>query len=269
MIRKILNKVLNKWEFRKWSHVSWLSTVLFNLRCFEFKTALKLPIYIYNGVDVISLNKVILDAKDVYRGMIRIGCCPAKAHNHTKLIISGTVIFHGSADIWGGTIIEASRTLEFGENVMLAESCKIMCCHHIVFGNHIRVGYESTFMDTDYHYIISTENHKVRPNKAPVTIGDGTWISSNCKIMKGAVIPPKSIIGGGSLVNKDFSQEAPCQIFVGTPAKPVKGGFRRIFNVKMEDELNSYFAQHPEERSYVVEADDLDKLCYTNFFRNR
>lgn len=94
-------------------------------------------------------------------------------------------------------------------------------------------------MDTDYHYIINTKTNNIYHNKESVIIGEGTWIASTCKIMKGSIIPKNSIISGGSLVNKDFSKEDPCQIYVGVPAKPIKGNSRRVFNVKRKMSLIS------------------------------
>ena len=266
----ILNKVFNKIEHKRYSYVNWWSTWMFNLRCFPFKQARHLPVFIYNNVQIKGINEVILDAPHIYKGMIRIGNMPAKAQGKTKWLSIRKVIFHGSCDIWGGTTIEGGGLLEFGDNVVLGEGCKIMCENHIIFHDHIRVGYETIFMDTDYHYIIDTETHAVHVNKAKVEIEEGTWISSTCKIMKGSHLPKNSIVGGGSLVNRDYSAEAPCQIFVGTPAKPVKVGQRRIFNVKVEDELNEYFKTHDDERTKIVDSvGDIDKFCYDNFYRNR
>lgn len=264
-----LNKVCNKIGYKTYSYVNWWKTVLFNLRCFPLRQALHLPVYIYNNVQIKTVLEVILDAPHIYRGMIRIGCMPAKAHGKTKWLDIRKVIFHGSCDIWGGTTIEGAGTLEFGDNVMLGESCKIMCMCHMIFHDHIRVGYEATFMDTDYHFIIDTETHVVHRNCAKVEIEEGCWISSNCKIMKGTHLPKNSIVVGGSLVNKDFSAEAPCQMFIGTPAKPVKEGKRRVFNTEVEMDLHDYFEEHPEEKTKVMEVEDMDDFCYSFFYRNR
>ena len=269
LLQKVLCKVINKIEIKKYSYVNWWKTWLFNLRCFPLKQAVRLPVFIYNNVQIKGICEVVLDAPHIYKGMIQIGNMPAKAYGKTKWLYIKKVIFHGSCDIWGGTVIEGRGTLEFGDNVVLAENCKIMCANHILFHDHTRAGYETIFMDTDFHYIIDTETNKVRRNTATIEIGEGTWISSTCKIMKGTHLPKNSIVGGGSLVNHDFSNEAPCQIFAGSPAKPVKGGKRRIYNVKVETELDEYFMANPDETSKVMDVDDFDDFCYSNFYRNR
>lgn len=169
----------------------------------------------------------------------------------------------------GGVSIEGAGILEFGTNVVLAESVQIVNENRMSFGDCVRVGYQTTLMDTDYHYIIDTRERTIRRNTAPVVIGSGTWISSTCKIMKNTHLPPDSVVGGGSLVNRDYSSESACQIFVGTPAKPVKNNRRRIFNVKVEAEINRYFRTHPEAEKHTVDfSEDLDTLCLSNFFRD-
>ena len=265
-VRRKINGRLNRLARKRWSHIDRLGTLFFNLRCFDLRTALKCPVSIYNHVDVIRINKVIIDAPSVSRGMIRIGNWPLKAHNNTKLHLSGTIIFHGQAEIWGGCILEGGGILELGDNTRLAESCKVMCAKHIKIGDNVAVGYETTIMDTDYHFVLDTQTHTVHPNTAEVLIGDGTWISSTCKIMKGTILPPNSVVSGGSLVNHDFSSEDPCQVYVGTPAKPVKKYRRRIFNKKIELEITKYFNEHPSEKTLKIDAEDLNDLCYSFFY---
>lgn len=253
--------------------MNWWNTWLFNLSYFPFRTALKLPVFIYNRTKVYNLSAIEIGTNRIYKGMVRIGCNPVKATGDTKLFFTGRLVIHGALDIWGGSVIEGTGTLEFGDCVMLGENCRIMCCEHTTFGDHIRVGFDCIFMDTDFHYIINTQNLQVRRNTSSVEIGSCTWISSNCKIMKGARLPKGSIVSGGSMVNKDFSGEQACTVFAGAPAKPLKHGFRRIFNTKIEDELNEYFRANPSMVSCDIEETSislgLDDFCCNHFFRNR
>ncbi len=47
----------------------------------------------------------------------------------------------------------------------------------------------------------------------------------NCTILKNAYIPDGSIIGIGTLVNKNFS-DSPNSVLAGVPAKKVKNNIR-------------------------------------------
>ena len=262
-----LNRLFNgigRWRF---CHVCPVKTLLFNLRSFDLKTALKFPVYIYNNTEIFWLGKVVIDAERIERGMVRIGHWATRGRNPTKICRRGMTVFHGNVTIQGGTILEGGGTLEFGDSVVIGSGCLLTCERHMVFGDHVRVGYNTMFMDTDYHYVIDTETRKVHPTSADVVIGAGSWVASYCRVMKGAHLPKNSVVAGGSLLNKDFSAEAPCQIYVGTPAKPVKGNRRRVHNMKLQGELDKFFGEHPEATSHVVSGDgDLDEICFSNFW---
>jgi acetyltransferase-like isoleucine patch superfamily enzyme len=200
--------------------------------------------------------------------MIKIGCHPAKAKSNTKLIGRGTYIFHGDAEIWGGCIIENNATIEFGDKFLMAESVQVMCAERIVFEDHVRIGFDSTLMDTDFHFILDIDKKRTSKNFAPIVIESGSWISSDCKIMKGAHLPKNSVVSGGSLINKNYENEAPNQIYVGVPAKPIRQNIIRIHNVREEDRLTEYFKNNPNEKYIDLNiTDDLEDYCFSNYYR--
>lgn len=225
---------------------------------FGFKTSFLMPIYIYNEVDVVSLGRVkINDA--MKRGMIKIGKWKAKAHNSARIINYGIIEFNGNIEIQGGCVIENyGGDIQFGNENLIAESCKLMCKKNIKFGNNVRVGYESTLMDTDFHYLINLESRVIKNNTKAIGIGEGVWISSNCKIMKGTHIPQGSIVVGNTLLNRDYSTEPPFTIFAGIPGKPIRHNYRRIINTRLEDKISSYFCDNMNE--YILSINDFDKL---------
>lgn len=264
-LRKVLNKILNITGRKRFCYVNWWKTWIFNLRCFDLKTACKLPVFIYNRVDVYWLGRVELQTDNVYKGMVQIGHWPTRARNHTIIHRGGTIIFHGAVTIQGGSILNGGGTLEFGNNVFIGCGCLIENNNHITFKDNVRFGFQCMIMDTDFHYMINPDTGKVYRNSGDVVIGEGSWVASNCRIMKGSRLPKDSVVGGGSLVNKDYTSESTAQIYVGTPAKPVKKG-RRIHNVNKQAELDKYFREHPDEKSCVLETEDLDELCYSYFW---
>ncbi len=58
-----------------------------------------------------------------------------------------------------------------------------------------------------------------------IDIGNHVWCGMNCTILKNAYIPDGSIIGIGTLVNKNFS-DSPNSVLAGVPAKKVKNNIR-------------------------------------------
>lgn len=262
MIKRLFRKLL----YSSTGEIDWVKTILINVKCLGLKEGLKLPIFIYQHTDIIDLNCLYIKS-EIMRGMVKIGSWRMKSHGNTRLRISGTLIFHGPCEITGGCFIEVEKngTLEIGKNVKIGESCKIMCANSIILEDYVRFGYEVTLMDTDYHYILDIGKLSTKRNVGIVKIGKSTWISSNVKVMKNSIIPNASIVVGGSLVNKDYSNTEPNTIFVGTPAKPVKNGMRRIINTKVEQRLNDYFSTHPNIHEYCFDNIlDIDKFCNEN-----
>lgn len=264
ILKKGLYKIARKYNEYKFNHISWIKTYLYNFLIFGIKGLITPCIYIYNDVRIISLGKILIKCP-IEKGLIRIGFWKAKANNYTRIINRGTIIFNGPTEIWGGCIIENyNGTLEFGRFNRVAESCKIMCTKKIHIQDYVAVGYETTFMDTDFHFIVDDKGC-VYPNEKEIVVGEGCWISSNCKIMKGVKIPKYSIISTNSIVLKDLSSFPECTLFAGIPVKPIKYGLRRNFNKKLESFLLSEFRSHPTLEHYSIEGDNWDKL-YENFF---
>lgn len=259
----ILNRIVD-YNFYKYDHVCWLKTLIYNGLWFGFAGIRHLPVLIYNDVEILSRGKILIEG-EMTCGMVRLGIWKAKSHNKTRLMNFGTIIFKEDIVIQGGCVIEVyGGKIEFGKHIKLAESCKIMCRRGIIFQDHVSVGYETTIMDTDFHFVIDVNTRKVHRNESEIIIGEGTWISSNCKIMKGVKIPNYSIICTNSLVLNDYSSSPEASMFAGIPAKPIKTGKRRIFDVELESRLLSSFNYDEDKDEIILDVDNWDSLCYGN-----
>ena len=102
-----------------------------------------------------------------------------KELNH---IIVGCHCFVGN-----GVVIMGSGRIEIGDFVMIAPHSVI------VSGNH-------TSKDGSYK--------KGRIDPGTVLIKDGSWVASNCTVIKGAVLPEDSVLCANSFLNKEFCWDA-------------------------------------------------------------
>ncbi len=59
-----------------------------------------------------------------------------------------------------------------------------------------------------------------RQSALPVRIGPRCFVGTNCVILGGAVLPPCSVLGASSLLNKAY--DTPCTLYGGVPARPLK-----------------------------------------------
>ena len=115
-------------------------------------------------------------------------------------------------------------------------------CHHmrgVKIGNGVLIGYHVTLDEIFPEYITIGDNVSFAGNDiviahstpyqhfknelesfvAPVVIGDGVWITVNVTILPGVTIGKNSIIGAGSIVNKDIPDAC---LAAGVPAKVIK-----------------------------------------------
>jgi acetyltransferase-like isoleucine patch superfamily enzyme len=92
----------------------------------------------------------------------------------------------------------------------------------IQIGSKCLLGADVQIFDTDFHKI-SADNRRHDDNPehisaSPIIIEDNVFIGAGSKIMKGVRIGRNSVIGAGSIVNKDIPANS---IAAGVPAKVI------------------------------------------------
>ncbi len=222
-------------------------TIYLNFYKFPFKTAIKLPVFVYGKTIFRSLSGSIIIEGCIHTGMIKIGKNNFYVKTSVPLTcwtVNGTLKFKGPFKFLNGGYLCISKkgNLEFGENGFIGSDYKIMCFDKIKIGNQLEATYSVQIYDTSYHY---TKSYDKPVNKLtePVIIGDKVWIGNTTTISKGAVIPSSSIIASNSLANKNYCSELGCHgaFIAGIPAKVKAKGVYRIFDEDEERELDKKF----------------------------
>lgn len=265
MISHLINRIYNRLGRYQFSHISIFKTVITNFRCFNFKVAIKLPVYIYSNTRIYALGKIVINGP-VSRGMIRIGHHPAKAIGATKMLGHGTYIFNGPASFWGGCILENYGLVVCGSGFSMGESCILLCSEKIEFGDKISIGFKNTFMDSSFHFLLDTKRKMTFVNTEPIKIGGGTWITSDCKIMQGASLPPNSVLTANSVLKSDYSEDPQFQMYSGNPAKCIRKNIRRIFNRVEEKRLHNEFISDSNKKFKKIAYEDENQYCLSNSF---
>lgn len=213
-----------------------IKTIWFNFKMFPFKTAIRMPIYLYGKTTFRSLNGKIFINAAINPGMIKIG--KSDWYVDTSLhqciwTINGSLIFNGPVTFGHGSyvVISNNATLTIGTNgTFFGSNLKIICFDKISIGNNVRVTWDCQFMDTSFHYIKNLESGEIPPLTKPIIVGDRVWIANRTTISKGAIIPSDTIISSNSLVNKDYSMIGPYTMLAGIPAIPKLAGRKRVFD---------------------------------------
>ncbi|OON67329.1 acyltransferase [Hymenobacter sp. CRA2] len=105
------------------------------------------------------------------------------------------------------TIIGGSQALlKMGHFASIAAGSRIICASD----EHLGHGLVGPTVPEEYHDIVHT---------APVVFENFANIGTNVMVMPGVTLGEGSVVGAGSLVNKDTE---PWTIYIGVPARPVK-----------------------------------------------
>ena len=219
---------------------SFLKTLYFNFHYLPFSQAIKLP-FILTNIRFVSLKgEVIIQSNKIRTGMIRIG---GMGRNNwcqnpvSKLdFMGGRLVFYGKAILSSGIHIRVHKDalLEIGDKIGSASNLNLLCYYHIKLGNSVKLGWDITIMDTDYHPIVDL--YSGRPSKiyAPVVIGNNCWIGAKVFIRKGTKLPDNTIVSSCTVLDRKY-KIAPNSVLYGFPATVIAEGYQIT-----EESFNSF-----------------------------
>lgn len=204
---------------------------------FDFKTAIKLPFYIYGKVKLSSLKGSIKIDAPIKRGMIGFGQIFEKmtvSKGTAEININGNVVFKGHTHFGKDVFLYVADNsyCEFGFMSSLGSDVKIICTHKIIMGNWAGVGYESQLVDTNSHPYMNSLTKENYPINSPIKIGNYNAISNRVSIMSKTVTPDYCIIASNSVCNKDYRNLGTNILIGGIPAKLVKENFTRNWEIE-------------------------------------
>lgn len=108
--------------------------------------------------------------------------------------------------------------IEIGENFYSNHNLVILDAAKVKFGNNVFIAPNCGFY-TAGHPIEAKERNKGLEYAKPIEIGDNVWIGGNVVVLPGVKIGNNSVIGAGSVVNKDIPENT---VAVGNPCRPIK-----------------------------------------------
>lgn len=257
-------------EFLFQSHFNLYKTLLLNFKVFEFKTAIKLPVFCYGKVIVVNANKgCIKFICPIKRGLLRVG--------GGKTYMTGYENFGPSyLNIRGVLIVGKFNVLLNGVQLAIADNAKVMigssCTintrvriyseNYIEIGDSVFFGWESQIIDTDFHYLV--KNGLISKKEGSVVIGNNCWIGNRVTIQKGTFLPPYSTVASNSMVNKDYSSNPEGCVYGGIPAKKILENTKPICGVDKEFLIQGMFNEGKE----LVLEDDYESR-YLSFDGDR
>ncbi|WP_299679001.1 transferase [uncultured Dokdonia sp.] len=225
-----LRKLRKRWK--AFWYVNWIKTYYFNFKKFPFKTAMKLPVFIYGNYKLTNISgKVIIDAP-IQKGMIGFGH-PFEVQKRScglgEVVIAGTVVFKGYVHFGRDVYFHVGYDAycEMGTFSCLGARSQLICKERIVIGNYVRIAYETQLLDSIFHQLIDMKTNTKRPITAPIELGNYNWIGNRSTIMKGTKTPDHTTLGSNSLCNKDYTDLGKYIVIGGVPAKLLQTEVKR------------------------------------------
>ena len=114
-----------------------------------------------------------------------------------------------------------------GNEILLEEHVRILGKTHLaaIEGTKITIGKDCLFSSDihfrtgDSHSVLDMEGRRINASE-DIVVGEHVWVGTKVTCLKGAVIPPHSIVGACALVTGKFTR--PNCVLAGVPAKVVK-----------------------------------------------
>lgn len=203
--------------------------VFFNFYYLPFKQAIKFPISFAVKPKFIRLSGNIRIEGKLERGMIILGANLSALQTRSIFLWhnEGTIVFKGKCKISHHSLISCRKDaiIEFGNDGSFNFGLRIISQEKIVFGDKVRVSWDCTFIDTDFHPIIDMSTNKAISQTSSIIVDYGSWIGHNSIISKGARIPENSIVASGSVVKSKFKKKN--TVIGGNPAIVLDDGYVR------------------------------------------
>ena len=126
--------------------------------------------------------------------------------------------------------------ISIGKNFYTNHNVTILDGAKVTFGDNVFIAPNCVF-STAGHAIDSEQRSRGLEIALPITVGDNVWIGTNVSVLPGVTIGNNTIIGAGSVVNKNIPEGV---IAAGNPCKVIR---------KITDEDKHRYPVYTESRN--------------------
>lgn len=253
------------WHWYK-HHLNLAKTFYFNFRVFDFKTAIKLPVWLYGHIRLESLHRGCVVLQRVKMGGVKIGggwetdVFGGSNRYISVLRLRGKLVLGNGIAMQQGVVLSVSKNaiLRIGNNTDFNERVTIHSKESITIGDNCRIGWNTQIFDTSFHYMIN--KGKLAYRNAPVVIENNVWVGNGVSIMKRTYLPAYTIVASNSLVNKNFKELGEHCMIGGVPAKFITNGVERL--LLKDNEIDKLFKDENKVIDYEEYKEELQKEKY-------
>jgi acetyltransferase-like isoleucine patch superfamily enzyme len=133
----------------------------------------------------------------------------------------GEVVFRGSCTIGNASAVSVGKFghIVFGNNFIATAAFKLTSYCSITFDENVLIAWDVIVMDTSFHKLKRLDGNVKDKPFAPIHIGKNNWLTSRVLVLKGTKTSDFTVIGAGSILNKDFSHYPMYALLAGNPVK--------------------------------------------------
>ncbi len=224
-----------------WKLRSLPQSVWFNFHYLPFCQAIKLPIILYKPKLWLCKGSIVINAKEIKRGMITLGENTVSLCPNTGISFwcdkGGRIEFNGSCEIGNNSAIEVGSTgrVVFGDHFVATATLRLTSYNAITFEDYVVFGWDCTIMDTDFHKLTKVGGGYSR-GYGSIHIGCRNWFGTGTLVMKNTRTPDYCVIAARSVLNKYY--DFPPYSVIGPSHEMVVKKQGRWLNV--EDDIIEY-----------------------------
>lgn len=145
-------------------------------------------------------------------------CKPSDIPKQEELIHQILGEIKGTFTVTAPFYCDYGSNISIGNNFYTNHNCVILDGAKVSFGDNVFIAPNCVF-STAGHAIDAVQRANGLEIALPITVGDNVWIGANVSVLPGVTIGNNSIIGAGSVVNKDIPDNV---IAVGNPCRVMR-----------------------------------------------
>lgn len=145
-------------------------------------------------------------------------CRPSDVERQQELLAQILGSMKGNPVVTAPFYCDYGINISVGENFYTNHNVTILDGAKVTFGDNVFIAPNCVF-STAGHAIDSDQRSQGLEIALPITVGDNVWIGMNVSVLPGVTIGSNTIIGAGSVVNKNVPEGV---IAAGNPCKVIR-----------------------------------------------
>ena len=145
-------------------------------------------------------------------------CRPSEGKRQQELLKKIFKSVKGTPVITAPFYCDYGYNTSIGENFYTNHNVTILDCAKVTIGDNVFIA-PNCVISTAGHAIDAKQRARGLEIALPITIGDNVWLGANVSVLPGVTIGSNTIIGAGSVVNKDIPEGV---IAAGNPCRVIR-----------------------------------------------